>query len=36
MNLPGLQQNIGLAYLSESENRPARPDMIEAVLGHQQ
>jgi hypothetical protein len=33
MNLPGLHENKGITYLSESENKPARPSMIEAVRG---
>ena len=33
MNLPGLHENKGITYFSESENRPARPRMIEAVRG---
>jgi hypothetical protein len=33
MNLPGLHENKGITYLSEAENKPARPSMIEAVRG---
>ena len=33
MNLPGLHENKGITYFSESENKPARPRMIEAVRG---